>query len=103
MDLTNFQKNCQTNILQLSVTAITEKNIVEIENESENSNSIANNENEKEDEKERSENNEESLKNEKERQDRKRKYGLMRLPTATTSLKNQPAVTPKIFSENGAN
>jgi hypothetical protein len=96
----------QMNILQFSATAIkhsTEKKPVEIENESENSNDIANNESEKEDEKERSENNEESLKNEKERQDRKRKYGLMRLPTATTSLKNQPAVTPKIFSENGAN
>jgi hypothetical protein len=74
----------------------TEK-IVEIDNESENSNDIGN----KESEKERSKNNEES---EKERKDRKRKYGLTRLPTATTSLKNQPsAVTPKIFSENGAN
>ena len=71
--------------------------IVEIDIESENLNDNAN----KESEKERSENNEES---EKERKDRKRKYGLKRLPTATTSLKNKPAaVTPKIFSENGAN
>ena len=87
--------------LLLTVSS-TEKN-VEIDNESENSateNSATENSNDIESEKERSEINEES---EKERKNRKRKYGLMRLPTATTSLKNQPAVTPKIFSENGAN
>ena len=65
-------------------------------------------ENDEESEKERSENKEENLEHDKEsekgKQDRrKKKYGLMGLPTASTSLKTQPAVTPKIFSENGAN